>query len=311
MTKFMDMHRPSDALESVWTSKERLLGIIEQALQNRYESVPEFADYVDVSLGADWKQSLTDRIGSALPSIYDSESEYQISDLTYLIKTFEAVLPTLSDSSSAIFSGRDPESIAREVLENMKSDPLVGVDFSLLSSAINNNPQTKLHVPPTESKVALLNSVDLGGDYGGIEFAKGYITPKDYWNDIPYPGFDTPNINLIPATFKETITQGYYGYPSITPLESLYNPVGATSVYDTSAYAMDASYGGGAFSGGSILGQVPDIFKDNIAFSPISMVGEMINGYLSESKDPAIPSYINADPGNGSTPSARTTTPLF
>lgn len=307
----MDMHRPSDALESVWSSKERLTEIIQKSLEDRYNSVPEFADYLDVSLGLDWRKILADRVKTTLPIIYDSVSEYQISDLQYLIKTLESALPTLENPNSVIGVGRDVEGTALDVLEELKSDPLTGADFSLFSNAINNNPQTKLHVPPTESKVALLNSVNLGLDYRGIEFVKGYITPKDYWNDIPYPGLSTPNVNIIPSTFKDTIIQGYYGYPSVTPLESLYNPLGATSVYNTSAYQDSSSYGGGGFSSGSILDQVPELFKDAITFSPISLIGESLNGYLNQPKDPTLPNYINADEAGGKNPSARPITPLF
>jgi hypothetical protein len=199
----------------------------------------------------------------------------------------------------------------------MQNVPGVGPDVPLLARIVSNNPQTKLSVPPLDSRIDLESTADLGSDYRGVEFAVGYLTPQDYWNDVAYPGLTSA---VVPTALRDSIIQGYVGYSTSTPLESLFNPVGAQSVVDTGLPVESTSP---TNSPASYLSQFPEQLQADRDVYSISLMGEALNGYTSF--DPAtmsngdlidqsqVPQFEeqNADPMGGLTASARTFTTAF
>jgi hypothetical protein len=189
--------------------------------------------------------------------------------------------------------------------------------MALMTRVVSNNPQTKLSTPPLNSRIDLQNSLDLGSDYRGVEFTTGYITPQDYWNDVAYPGLSSGG---TPVTLRDSINQGYVGYPSRTPLEALFNPVGAQSVPEDGIFIENTSP---TNSSASYLNQFPDELQADRDVYSISLMGERLNGYttfdpttmsngdlLDQSQVPQFEEE-NSDPQGGLTSSARNFTTAF
>lgn len=306
-TRFLDMHRPSAILSDFFGSPERLVEAIMSGLEDRYQTDSEFSDYVDIELGADWRNTVRYGIGSEFFSVVDSQENYGLTMSDYLGIAFSRVFPGVPNA----------ETLASKVEKDIASVAGVGIDVPLMTRVVSNNPQTKLSVPPLNARVDLDNSVDLGSDYRGVEFTTGYLTPQDYWNDIAFPGLTSA---VIPTTLRDSVNQGYVGYPSSTPLESTFNPVGAQSVTSTGLPVESTSPSN---STGSYLNQFPEPLQADRDVYSISLIGETLNGYttfdpssmsngdlLDQSQVPQFEDD-NADPLGGLTSSARTFTTAF
>jgi hypothetical protein len=301
------MHRPSAILADFFGSLEKLISEIVSGLEDKYKDDPEFNNYIDVNVGPNWKNTVTERINVELPFAIDSVEDYGATISDYLNITFSRVLPDVPSlqTLSADIS---------KVLENVKG---VGVDIPLMTRVISNNPQSKLSIPPIDSRINLENSASIGSDFRGVEFTKGYITPQDYWKDIAYPGLTSSS---IPIGFRDTINQGYVNYPSITPLENLFNPIGAQSISDLDIESESSSPMG---SSASYLNQFPESAKADSEIYSISLIGESINGFttfdpsimsngdlLDQSQVPQFDNE-NSDPQGGLMASARNFEPAF
>lgn len=306
-TRFLDMHRPSAVVADFFGSSERVVREIMTALESRYQTDSVFSDYIDIEFGADWRDVLEDRISVEFFLVVDAQESYNLTMSDYLGVTFSNVLPLFPDVRS----------LSAGVLERLQNLADVGEDVQLISRVASNNPQTKLSVPPLDSRVDLEGSVDLGSDYRGVEFTLGYITPQEYWKDVAYPGLTSA---VIPTALRDSINQGYVGYSSQTPLEALFNPVGAQSVSSTDLPVESTSP---TNSPASYLSQFPEQLQADKDVYSISLMGETLNGYTTF--DPAtmsngdlidqsqVPQFEeeNADPLGGLTSSSRNFTTAF
>ena len=304
-TSFLDMHRPSAILSDFFASPEQLTSAIVSELEDRYNSDPEFNSYIDVNIGPNWKNNIMEKINTELPLVIDSVEDYGATMSDYLNITFSRVLPNAPSL----------QELSIDIAKNLENIKGAGVDIPLMTRIISNNPQTKLSVPPVNARINLKNSADTGSDLRGVEFTKGYITPQDYWKDIAYPGLTS---SATPIGFRDIINQGYVNYPSITPLENLFNPIGAQSISDTDIESEISSPAGSA---ASYLSQFPEVTNAERQVYNISLIGELINGLTTF--DPAtmsngnlidlnnVPDEENSDPQGGSTPSTRNFQPAF
>jgi hypothetical protein len=283
-TRFIDLQRPSDVFESLIASESELLRGVLEVLEDEYDEDSEFTDYIDIVQGADWKEKILKKFFPSLTSVLDSESSYTTPLSGYFGKALSSALPGFNFSDDFI----------SKIIKWFETSQNFAVGPALGGAMIANNPQTKISTPPIDSKIALDNSIDLGLDYRGVEFVKGYSTLQDYWGNIPYPG-----------------------------MESLYNPIAADSVGNLNLRSIEAINYANLFTSGSILGEVPDFQRQDQDIYAISLIGETINGYTTF--DPAtmsngdaidislIPNYEsqNADPDGGRAGLSRTFTPAF
>lgn len=305
-TRFLDTQRPSDITESFWGSKERFLDVVFQGLEELYLEGSDFTDYIDIEFGSDWRHELRESLGFRFFELLDTEESYGLTLSDYVGLAISYTIPGLPNNNSVLAG----------VINKIKQAPDVGTDAELIFRVVSNNPQTKLSLPPLNSRVDLDNSVDLGLDFRGVEFVNGYLTPQDYWRDIAYPGME--DSTLMPISLKESVIQGYVGYLTSSPLESLYNPVGAESV----SAVLPGSIPQDAFTA-SIIEQFPKELQGDRDVYSISLIGETINGYTSfipsimsngdlfdESQVPRFEEE-NSDPQLGLTPSARNFTSAF
>ena len=269
------------------------------ALETQYSTNTDFANYADIDLGADWKEKIVSKLRQSIFEILDSVEKYGLSLSDYVGLAIKSSLPGLPD----------PSGIITAVTSRVSSEPKIGTDAGLISRAISNNPQTKISVPPTGARIDLESSVDLGSDYRGVEFSTGYISPRDYWNGLAFPGL---------TDILKSATSGYVGYLSSTPLEALYNPAGAASVSGT-VFADT----GMSVPVSSVLSQFPDNLQADRDVYAISLMGEQFNGFTAF--DPAtmsngdlmdtslVPTFEtdNKDSQGGLNPTARTFTTTF
>lgn len=268
-SRFIDIQRPSDVFESLILNEESFKKVFLNTLEGEYSKDGTFTDYVDIELGPEWKQIILEQIYPAFQSAIDTNSSYGATLSDYFGLVIKKLLPQFSDQEALI------SIVTRDLRNNVFSS--TGVDLG--AQIISNNPQTKISTPPINSKIALETSVDLGLDYRGVPFNTGYSTIEDYWSDIPYPGV-TSN-NLIPATLRESLLNGYIGYSSQVPLENIYNPEGTNSISSFDLTSSDALNFSNPFGSGSILNQLPEELQGDKDVYSISLIGETINGYTT------------------------------
>lgn len=303
-TKFLNTQRPSDIFESFFGTKEYFMGIVLSALEAQYSNDVDFTNYVDINLGADWKAEIISSLEESFFEALDSVEKYGLSLSDYVGLAVRSSLPKLADSSK----------ITEAITSKVSEDPKVGADAYLIAKIASNNPQTKISVPPSGARIDLESSVDLGADYRGVDFSSGYISPRDYWNNVAFPGITSTSIS---TDLLSSVRSGYVGYLSSAPLEALYNPLGALSV---SGITPGSS---GSVPASSILSQFPDNFQADRDVYAISLMGEKFNGFTTF--DPAtmsngdlmdtslVPTFEedNKDPQGGLNPAARNFTTAF
>jgi hypothetical protein len=177
-----------------------------------------------------------------------------------------------------------PQELERNVVDGIvsavKADAIIGRDAEFVIKLISNNPQTKISVPPPDAVIPLETSVDLGLDYRGTEFVSSYLPPKDYYSNVAYPGFI--GSTSLPVNFRDSVIQGYVGYPSGLPLELVFNPVGSESIRNmdmNSPVSLLAPTD--PFNAGSVLGDLPSLSQSDRDIYNISLIGPTMNGYLS------------------------------
>ena len=217
-TRFVDIQRPSDILESLIGTESELLDGVLEVLDAEYEKDGEFTDYIDITQGQNWKEKVSKDFFPTLGKIVDSESSYVTSTSDYFNKALTSIFPGFVSS----------ENFTSNIVDWLEESRISPINTNLAGAIIANNPQTKISSPPVNAKIALNNNVDLGLDYRGVEFTKGYSTLQEYWGNIPYPGMESPSI--LPSSLRQSVLQGYVGYASTTPLEKLYNPIAADSI---------------------------------------------------------------------------------
>lgn len=105
-------------------------------------------------------------------------------------------------------------------------------DLSLRASLAATVPSRKPDKLPANDRISLLDSINLGTDYRGVNFSTGYLTPQQYFSGTAFPGVGTTSRNL-PDTIIQSLQGGYVGYPTLQPLENLLRP-GLSSIITTS-----------------------------------------------------------------------------
>lgn len=219
-TQPFDIHRPSDVFYSFLASEDYFSTLLVNAILSFYEDNEEFGDYVDETFGTGFEDYISKEI---LPSIYrslDANSTYGLG--------FEDIL---NKSLSSIFLNYEGiEDLSSRVARDIESDVIPSGDISLVTNIANNSPKTKLYQPPLEAIVNLPQTVDYDLDHNGVSYTKGYLSPQEYYSGVGYPGYD--GITSIPASMSKSIKDGYVGYSTTAPLESILGLSGSDSVFD-------------------------------------------------------------------------------
>lgn len=267
-TRFVDAHTPSDVFTSMVPSFGKITERVVSGLELEYGKDEEFTDYVDVELGPLWRDSIKSSFPIEFSRSLEGASTYDETLSSYLESSLSRVLRGFTEI----------ENLTSSVLSHLNSDTALTKDLALISKVVTNNPQGKVSVPPKDSKVFLENSVELGSDYKGVEFAKAYLTPADYFSNVPIPGMTAPG--MLPTDIKSSILQGYSGYPTGSKLESLFNPAGSVSIGDIKDPGA-AMAPADTFMAASILGTFPKELQADRDIYSISLMGEQLNGYTT------------------------------
>ena len=305
-TKVFDAQLPSDIFQSFLISEDYFNEVVMDSLLEEYSNNEEFADYVDEELGVNW---VTKTKTSLLKDLY-----LEINSFSGYGNGLEGYL---SSSLKYLFPGyTDIQDLSRGIISSIMSDPALGDDIKLISSVVANNPHTKISTPPKNTTVPLLESIDLDKDFRGVSFVTGYLTPQDYFSEVAYPGFE--NASSIPSTFKDSVLDGYVGYPSNISLETIFNPSGAESLRDIPTAIASVLSDSDIWNAASVLGQlsdIPGLDKGDTDIYEISLIGPRVNNLLTF--DPAtmsngdyfdtsaLPKILNVDKEDGVPMSSR------
>lgn len=305
-TKVFDTQLPSDIFQSFLVSEEHFNNVIINSLVDEYSDNEEFADYIDEKLGVDWIIKVKTQLLKDLYSEIDSFSSYGNRLDDYFSSALRYTFPEYEDILD----------LTRKIISSVVLDPALGDDIQLISSVVANNPHNKLSTPPKNTVIPLTENIDLDKDFKGISFVTGYLTPQDYFSEIAYPGFN--EISSIPSTFKDSVLDGYVGYPSNVSLETSFNPVGAESLRSIAATFASVLSDSDIWNAASVLGQLgdlPGLDQGERDIYEISLIGPRINNLLTF--DPAtmsngdyfdtssLPKILNADKENGVPMSSR------
>lgn len=306
VTSFLDIHRPSSAFRDL-VEEEIFTSSMSNAFQSQYDKDSDLTDYIDINnFNDEQKEQLLQNIIASVYSSMDSKSTYGNKLTDHVFSALRENLPRLSIEAL--------EKTAIEICEFIKSDKTIGKDIESYARFIDNNPQTKLSVPPPDDILILEDSVDLGSDYRGVKFTSGYLSPQQYYNDIPYPKYETA-FNL-PGSLSESLTQGYFGYPSITGLEGGFSP-------ETSDTIANFPPKESQYLGKSLLSEIPNISDRDAAIYQISLIGNNLGRLtgvdfsVSSNGDLLDPKYFptfeqdNADSDSGNPALARAFSPTF
>ena len=305
-TKVFDAQLPSDIFQSFLISEDYFNEVVMDSLLEEYSNNEEFADYIDEELGVNW---VTKTKTSLLKDLY-----LEINSFSGYGNGLEGYL---SNSLKYLFPGyTDIQDLSREIISSIMSDPALGDDIKLISSVVANNPHTKISTPPKNTTVPLLESIDLDKDFRGVSFVTGYLTPQDYFSEVAYPGFE--NTSSVPSTFKDSVLDGYVGYPSNISLETIFNPSGAESLRDIPTAIASVLSDSDIWNAASVLGQlsdIPGLDKGDTDIYEISLIGPRVNNLLTF--DPAtmsngdyfdtsaLPKILNVDKEDGVPMSSR------
>ena len=311
-SRVFDTQRPSDIFQSFLGSETYFFNIIMNVLESEYASDSEFTDYIDEEFSADWVDKIRTSISRDLYLEMDSLSNYGNKLRDYLINSLRGLFPGYEKISE----------LGDNILSSIGSDPALGDDVDLIAAIAGNNPHTKINTPPSNTTIPLLESVDLDKDYRGISFTTGYLTPQEYFSEIAYPGFEA--FNSTPTTFKDSILDGYMGYPSGISLESIFNPAGAESIRNITSAISSVLSDSDIWNAASILGQlgdIPGLDQGERDIYEISLIGPRVNNFLTF--DPAtmsngdyfdtssLPKILNADKEDGVPMSSRKSSNTF
>ncbi len=306
-TKTFDSQRPSDIFQSFLASKDYFFELITNSISNQYQENDLFADYIDEAFGADWLAKISGILSKEFFIEMDSNSQYGQDTKDFIFKAFNKLFLGYEDISSLV----------EEVTLSIISDPVLGPDISFITKIANNNPKNKISTPPSNTTIPLSQSIDLDKDYRGISFATGYISPQNYYSDIAYPGLEATS-STTPTTFKDSVLDGYVGYPTNISLESIFNPSGAESLRDISSAITSVLSGSDIWNSTSVLGDlanIPGLSQSDRDIYEISLIGPRINNLLTF--DPAtmsngdyfdvsnLPKILNSDKEDGLPMSSR------
>lgn len=299
-TRVFDSQLPSDIFQSFLGSSDYFFNKILSSLLEEYQITEEFADYIDEDLGANWLETIKTSLLPDLSREINSSAKYGNKLEDYLAKTLGYLFPGYPEITQ----------LTNKVVSDIESDPVLGSDVKFIASIASNNPHTKLDSPPPNTTVSLNENVDLDKDFKGISFVTGYLTPQQYYSEIAYPDFN--GAFSVPASFKDSILDGYIGYPSGISMESVFNPVGAESIRDISTGIASVLSDSDIWNAASVLGQlgdIPGLDQGERDIYEISLIGPRINNLLTF--DPAtmsngdyfdtgsLPKILNADKEDG------------
>ena len=206
------------------------------------------------------------------------DSQYQsVSDIAEDL--YEAVSQSYNESSSYEYSLTDALDYVGIPLDNQRVKTnleSLNPDLNLFSRLASSMAYNKLDKLPEGSRIQLDDNISLSSDYRGISFSTGYLTPNQYFSNIAYPGLSNTSAN-IPQTLIKSVQEGYVGYSTTSPLESLSRP----DIVDTIS-ANDISDLNKLFRPLSGLGTI-DTLKDLSGFGALSEADQaMYNVDISE-----------------------------
>ncbi len=175
------------------------LSDLTSTLTQEYNEGGEFSRYVDSQYKS--VKDIAEDLYEFISQSYNESSSYEYS---------------LTDAMDYVGIPLDSQRVKNN-LESLNSDLNL---FSRLASSMSHNKLDKL---PEGSRIQLDDSIDMAADYRGVSFDTGYLTPDQYFSNIAYPGLGATS-NNIPQTLTKSVQDGYVGYSTTEPLESLSRP---------------------------------------------------------------------------------------
>jgi hypothetical protein len=276
-------------------------GVVREVLQSVYEGGGEFARYVDKPGNS--VEGVAKKLHRQLLTGFGEMSSYETS--------LAGVVNYLG------VPGLDGERVVREMEKKVP-------DLAVYSGLAASVPSRKPDKLPAGANIPLSDSISLGTDYRGVNLSTGYLTPEQHFSGVAFPGAGRTAENL-PDTILQSLREGYLGYATLQPLESLLRP-GLASLISL-ADVQNVKNVSRSVAGLGTIGTIRDFTgigalsaADQAMYDvDLSSLIADINGYTTYQPEinsngdfmTPLPTTPNADPGQGLPYSQRPRTTVF
>lgn len=277
------------------------VGVIEQVLDEEYQKGGEFARYID-------------KPGNNIPTVSKILRRRIVTGFGEMSSYESSLADVINYAGVPGLSGTD-------VAQKLNS---LVPDLSVRTGLAASVPSRKPDKLPAGARIPLLDSVNLATDHRGVNFSTGYLTPEEYFTGTAFPGAGQTAQNL-PDTIIQSIREGYVGYATLQPLESLLRPGLASLISLTDI--QDVKNVSRSVAGLGTIGTIRDftgigaLSADDRAMYDVDLSDLVVrlNGYttyqpeLNSNGDfmTPVPMTPNADPGQGLPYSQRTRRTVF
>ena len=275
--------------------------VIEQVLDEEYQKGGEFARYID-------------KPGNNIPAVSKTLRKRIVTGFGEMSSYESSLADVINYAGVPGLSGTN-------VAQRLNS---IVPDLNVRTGLAASVPSRKPDKLPAGARIPLLDSVNLATDHRGVNFSTGYLTPEEYFTGTAFPGAGQTAQNL-PDTIIQSIREGYVGYATLQPLESLLRPGLASLISLTDI--QDVKNVSRSVAGLGTIGTIRDftgigaLSADDRAMYDVDLSDLIVrlNGYttyqpeLNSNGDfmTPVPMTPNADPGQGLPYSQRTRRTVF
>lgn len=211
-TTSLDHQLPSNALLDYVGSKQVLINMFKFALEEEYDSLSEFTDFIDIHTTS--LSSFSEKLVGFFLEVINEKSTYS--------ETTSSLMESSINRSLNFFKKAEELEInlaelSSKIISKFQQFEYLGKDLEKVISLVVNNPKTKVSAVVPDTIVPLKETSLQNKDERGVERNCGTISPQKYYQNI---GFNIENQSIV-----KSAKQGYVGYPLVSLLgESLLNP---------------------------------------------------------------------------------------
>ena len=211
-TTSLDHQLPSNVLLDYVGSKQILINIFNSALEDEYNSLSEFTDFIDIHAASLY--AFSEKLVDLFLEVVNEKSTYS--------ETMSSLIE-FSISRSLSFFKKDEDleidsaELSFKIISKSHQFEYLGKDLEKVVSLVINNPKTKVSAAVPDTIVPLKETSIQNKDERGVERNCGTIPPQKYYNNVAF--------NVENQSIAKSAKQGYVGYPLVSLLgESLLNP---------------------------------------------------------------------------------------
>ena len=211
-TTSLDHQLPSNALLDYVGSKQVLINMFKFALEEEYDSLSEFTDFIDIHTTS--LSFFSEKLVGFFLEVINEKSTYSETTSSLMESSINRSLNFFKKAEGLEINLAE---LSSKIISKFQQFEYLGKDLEKVISLVVNNPKTKVSAVVPDTIVPLKETSLQNKDERGVERNCGTISPQKYYQNI---GFNIENQSIV-----KSAKQGYVGYPLVSLLgESLLNP---------------------------------------------------------------------------------------